>query len=117
MSEHEPTINLKLGSQEFLMTPSNSELYHYMGALAIWNHVFIEQESAEEVRTGVFVPQALIGEEAFENLGDTMSNMGFPMRLNQREVAEGDIEVITKILAGKDVDEINDAFPEWLPEV
>lgn len=111
MSEQEPTINLKIGSQEFLMTPSNSELYHYMGALAIWNHVFIQQEEADEVRTGVFVPQALVGEEVFTNLGDTMSSMGFPMRLNMRSVSESDIEIITKIIAGKDLEE---GYPDWL---
>lgn len=117
MSEREPTIRLTLGKQEFDMTPSNSELYHYFGALAIWNHIFITQEEEDKTRTGVFIPQEVIGKEAFENLGDTMSNMNFPMRLNQREVLEGDVEVITRILAGSDVDDINEAFPSWLPEV
>lgn len=117
MSESEPTINLKIGSQEFEMTPSNSELYHYMGALAVWNHLFVQTEESEELRTGAFIPRELIGHEQFDQIGVMMAENGFPCRINQREVAEGDVEIITKILAGKDVDEINDQFPDWLPQV
>lgn len=42
-----------------------------------------------------------------------MAENGFPCRINQREVAESDAEIITKILAGK----VEDTLPEDWGEV
>lgn len=113
MSEREPQINLSIGSQEFEMRPSNSELYHYVGALAVWNHLFIQTEESEELRTGTFIPRELIGHEQFDEIGVMMAENGFPCRINQKEVAESDAEIITKILAGK----VEDTLPEDWGEV
>lgn len=117
MSETDPTINLRIGSQEYQLRRDNSELYHYMGHLAVFNHVFIQDTEDEAVRTGTFVPRETIGHDAFDQLAAAMIQYEYPARLNQRGVADGDADVISKILAGKDVEDINDQFPDWLPQV
>jgi len=117
MSEPEKAIELNLGGNEYELRRDNSELYMYFGKLAMFNHVFIQQESTEELRTGLFVPEQYIGKDTFSMLAATMIDFNFPARLNQIEVAEGDAEIITRILAGSDIQDINDSFPDWYPEV
>ena len=117
MSEREPAINLSIGSQEFELRRDNAELYTYMARLAMFNHIFVEEKEEKGVHHGTFIPQELIGDEAFTQIAATMVQYDYPARINQRAVSDGDALVITKILAGKDVDQINDGFPDWLPEV
>ena len=112
MSETDPTINLRIGSQEYQLRRDNSELYHYMGHLEVFNHVFIQDTEDETVRTGTFVPRETIGHEAFDQLAAAMIQHEYPARLNQRSVADGDADVISKILAGKDVEELDSYRPE-----
>ena len=109
--EQEPTINLKVGSHEFELRHSNAEIFHYMGSLAVWNHLFILDNEDDEIKRGTFVPQIIIGEESFMEIMVMMLKKEYPARLNQREVAPGDVEIITKMAKGTDEDEI----PSWLP--
>ena len=111
MSEQEPKINLRVGSREFELRRSNAEIFHYMAKLAVWNHLFILDNEDDEIKRGTFVPQISIGEEAFTEIMVMMLKNEYPARLNQREVAPGDVEIITKIAKGTDEDEI----PDWLP--
>lgn len=117
MSEAEPAINVKIGSQEFQLRRDNSELFTYMAQLAMFNHVFVEDKEENGVHHGTFIPQQLIGDEAFGTIAAAMVQHEYAARINQRAVTDGDADVITKILAGKDVENINDEIPDWLPEV
>lgn len=112
--ENNPQINLNIGGQEFELRRDNSELYHYFGRLAIWSHIFVEDAEQEELRRGTFIPREYIGEEAFDAIAAAMVQYEYPCRLNMQSVDEGDAEIITKILAGKDIDKLNDEYPEWL---
>ena len=116
MTEKEPQINLDLGSQQFELRRDNSELFHYMGKLAVWNHVFVESTKEDGKRTGTFIPSGFIGEEVFNGIALAMVKLEYPSHLNQREVAEGDVEIITGILS-RDIKDIDTERPEWLDEV
>jgi len=113
MSEEDPTIRMLIGSYEFDLKRTNSEIFHFMGALAVYNHLFILEDETEDVKTGRFIPQELIGKEPFDQVMGLMIENGYPVRLNQLEVSETDAANIERILKGNDADEI----PNWLPEV
>jgi len=113
MSEEDPTIRMSIGSHEFDLKRTNSEIFHFMGALAVYNHLFILEDETEDVKTGRFIPQELIGKEPFDQVMGLMIENGYPVRLNQLEVSETDAANIERILKGNDADEI----PNWLPEV
>lgn len=106
--ENNPQINLTVGSQEFHLRRDNTELYQYFGALAIWSHIFVEDLDEEEIRRGTFIPREFIGHEPFDMIAAAMVEHEYPVRLNQRSVDESDAEIITKILAGKDIEKLND---------
>lgn len=112
--EKKPQINLSIGSQEFELRRDNSELYSYLGSLAVWNHVFVTSVEEDEVKTGTFIPRELIGHEPFDKMASAMIQHAYPVRLNQRQVVESDAEIITKILAGNDVDKLDEERPDWL---
>jgi len=116
MSEKEPQINLTVGSQEFYLRRDNSELFHYMGTLAVWNHIFVLDNENDDVKRGTFIPREYIGEEPFDLLAATMIHNEYPSRLNQREVADSDVEIITGILS-RDAQKLDTERPEWLDEV
>jgi len=112
--ELEPKITLQVGSQEFELRRSNAEIFHYMGSLAVWNHLFILDNEDDEIQRGTFVPQLRIGEEAFTEIMVAMLKNEYPARLNQRHVAPGDVEILTKMARGG---EIPDEVPEeWFNE-
>lgn len=112
--ENNPEIRLTVGSQEFHLRRDNTELYHFFGALAIWSHIFVEDLDEKEIRRGTFIPREFIGHEPFDMIAAAMVEHEYPCRLNMREVQESDAEIITKILAGKDIEKLNDEYPEWL---
>lgn len=114
MSEREPQINLNVGGTEYQLRRDNAELYTYMAQLAMFNHVFIEQQNTDNVRTGLFLPQQYVGDEVFNTIAATMLEHEYPARLYQREVSDSDAEIITNILKGKDVEQ---DWPDWLPPI
>lgn len=117
MGEQEPKINVNVGGNEYELRRDNAELYTYIARYALFNHIFVEQQNSDNVRTGLFLPAQYVGSEVFNMLASTMLKYEYPARLNQLNVSDTDADIISKILAGKDVDNINDDFPTWLPEV
>lgn len=112
MSEKEPQINLKIGTQEFQLRRDNSELYTYL-AQACFNHIFLQDDEDEEVRRGTFIPREFIGHEAFDMIADAMIDNGYPSHVNLHRLTDSDAEIITKILLGK----VEDTLPEDWDEV
>jgi len=111
MNEQEPVINVNIGANRYELRRDNSELYTYFGHYALFNHVFIEQQTDENVRTGLFLPEQYIGEDTFAILARSMIMQEYPARINQLKPTDSDMEIITRILAG----DVDDTIPDtWL---
>jgi hypothetical protein len=116
MNESEPQINLTINSTEYELRRDNSELYTFLGQAA-FAHIFLEEASEGNVRSGIFIPRELIGHNDFDQVAIAMVEHNYPAKINQLRVPEKDAEIITKILAGKDVEDFNEESPDWLPPI
>lgn len=100
MSEHDPSMRLSIGSKEFLATPSNAHLYTHIGRLAMYDHLFLIEDTEGEELTGMFVFKQLhVQEEAFTEIGNFMANNGFHCDINRTQAAEGDIAQYDAVIA------------------
>lgn len=118
MSEKEPVIKLQIGDTEHLLRRDNARLYTFLGKAA-FDHLFFtaDEQPDPDILTGTFIPRDVLGTDQFDGVADYMRQNKYPLYENMPRVPDSDEEIITRILGGKDVDDINDEFPDWLPQV
>lgn len=111
MNENENNIRLQFTNGEYELTRDKSELFKYIGHLAVFNHVFVELSRDDESRKGIFLPEQTIGAESFDKLSRLMLQRGYVAHLNLREVDDYDVDAITKLMS-KDM---GDTIPDdWV---
>lgn len=112
MSEHEPIHfgNLNLPDGEKLkVTTENTILYNHLGRLSLFDHLFIQIEDDK----GLFIwAQIPPDNPNYLALAPSAVEHGCELRLNIREVAEGDREMFEK----HSITDLDEA-PDWLPQV
>ena len=110
-----PSIRLNAGETEFDATPENSSLYMHLGHLAVYNHVFLEQGDSDKPDTlrGTYL---FATGDWFTELAEFMASNGYPLHVNLRSVAKGDVEAFNKMVAQQTAD-IGDTVPDdWLKD-
>lgn len=106
--ENEPVINLSLGDgREIAATPDNSTAYSFVGALAMYNHVFIITDPERSVGMYVFN-----GSPAFDRIFQYMGENCYPAHLNLREVAQCDLSAFDGMIEKEIAGDLDDGVPE-----
>lgn len=108
-----PKIRLNLSDGEFEATPENSHLYMHLGALACYNHVFLEKGRQEDnTLSGTYIFSIT---PVFDEMAEFMAENGYPMHVNLRTVAQCDVDAFNRMVE-QQVGEF-DSFPdEWVED-
>lgn len=82
LPDEEVAIDLIIGNKHFEFMPHNTELFRHIGRLAIYDCVYHESDT-EDYALYIFHDQPL-----FEELAETLTENGFPVYMNMREVSK-----------------------------
>lgn len=97
MSEQDPSLNIKLGGNDFEMNRSNSFLFTFLGDLAIHDHVFLLTQ--EDRSRGAYIFK-VCHPEPFRQLGEYMLANDYMAHLNLQEVCDGDADAFRRATMG-----------------
>ena len=86
--EHEPKVVLSFeNGHDIEATRDNTMLYTYLGAQAIYNHIFVVKDDEGAQAGGAYIFSDL---PVFGEIRDYMQRNDFTQYLNMRDVAECD---------------------------
>ena len=111
--EPEPVMRMKGADGEFDITPSNGILYRYIGANAVYDHVFMktgETEDGEREGHLIFM-RGFLEDGSIAEVTAWMVNRGYESHLNVMEPQE-----IIKAVHAKVVERQTADIPDTLPE-
>lgn len=107
--EDEPKLELSVRGEQFFATRQNTTLFTFYGEIAMFNHVFLELQDAEDENQmmGAYV---FCDHAAYQELGNFIVEHNFPMVLNRNDLPECDEQ------AWRNAHPIEDFVPDWLGE-
>lgn len=88
MSEGEPRINLNVNEDTVEARRDNTTLYTFLGALALYNHIFVVTDEESQTSPGFYI---FADQPVFQEMAKYMFDTDYPMHLNMQEVAECDL--------------------------
>lgn len=91
--EKEPSFTVHRPNGEFEATRDNATLFRFMGALAVYDHIFFVRDEGRGVGTYLFklTPE-------YERAADYMMDNDYPAHINLREVPHCDRDAYDKML-------------------
>lgn len=114
MPEQEPIIRLNMSGETFEATRRNTRLFTFLGKHAMYNHIFFQTEPENE--NGNVVGSYLFSvSPVFNDIASFMFEQEYPMRLNELEAPQCDIDAYETMVAQNlaDLDHVPD---EWLDD-
>lgn len=106
--EDEPVMRLELtDGEEFHATRENSFLFRFAGHLTMYDHVFFLRD--EEENSGIYIFSA---NPVFPDIVEYMTNNGYELHLNLREVAECDQDAFNRMIEKDTAPELDAGVPE-----
>lgn len=88
--ENEPRATIQAGEREFLIHRGNTRLYHFLGGLAMYNHVHYSDKE-----TAFYVFDFVNG---YDQLATFVTENNFTAYVNQTEVPQCDIDAYNAAL-------------------
>lgn len=105
--EDEPNMKMEYpDGREVLSTRDNTSIFRFMGALALYDHIFVVTDPEKNQGTYIFRSHP-----SYEQMADYMMDNDFVAHINLRSVAECDVEAFDKMVA-RDVAEVEEGVPE-----